>query len=103
TENTYFLSRLLSGNYPETNRLIPTDSQTTINIFTKELIQTIERAALLSSRDKNNVIRLDTLDNDTIEISGNSSEIGNVKELLDVISIEGEPIKISFSARYMLD
>src|SRR5699024_949612 len=44
TENTYFLSRLLSGNYPETNRLIPTDSQTTINIFTKELIQTIERA-----------------------------------------------------------
>lgn len=103
TENTYFLSRLLSGNYPETNRLIPTDSQTTLHIFTRELIQTIERAALLSSRDQNNVIRLDTLNNDTIEISGNSPEIGNVKELLDVISIEGEPIKISFSARYMLD
>src|SRR5699024_400037 len=28
TKNTYFLSRLLSGNYPETSRLIPNDSKT---------------------------------------------------------------------------
>ena len=103
TDDTYFLSRLLSGNYPETERLIPTESKTTLHIFTKELIHTIERAALLSSRDQNNVIRLDTLDNNMVEISGNSPEIGNVKELLDVISIQGEEIKISFSARYMLD
>lgn len=103
TDEIYFLSRLLSGNYPETARLIPTESKTTLHIFTKELIQTIERAALLSNRDQNNVIRLDTLDNQAIEISGNSPEIGNVKEQLSIISMEGEEIKISFSSRYMLD
>lgn len=103
TEEVYFLSRLLSGNYPETARLIPDDSKTTLHIFTKDLIHTIERAALLSSKDQNNVIRLDTLDQQTIEISGNSPEIGNVKEQLGVISIEGEELKISFSSRYMLD
>ncbi len=103
TDEVYFLSRLLSGNYPETARLIPTESKTTLHIFTKELIQTIERAALLSNRDQNNVIRLDTLDNQEIEISGNSPEIGNVKEQLSIISMEGEEIKISFSSRYMLD
>ena len=102
-EQTYFLSRLLSGNYPETSRLIPSESQTKIHIFTKDFIQTIERAALLSNRDQNNVIRLDTIGNNLIEISGNSPEIGNVKEQLDVISIEGEDLKISFSSRYMLD
>lgn len=100
---TYFLSRLLSGNYPETSRLIPTESKTTIHTFTKDLIDTIERAALLSNRDQNNVIRLDTIGNNSIEISSNSPEIGNVKEQLDVISIEGEELKISFSSRYMLD
>lgn len=100
---TYFLSRLLSGNYPETSRLIPTESKTTIHTFTKDLIDTIERAALLSNRDQNNVIRLDTIGNNAIEISSNSPEIGNVKEQLDVISIEGEELKISFSSRYMLD
>lgn len=100
---TYFLSRLLSGNYPETSRLIPTESKTTIHTFTKDLIDTIERAALLSNRDQNNVIRLDTIGKSAIEISSNSPEIGNVKEQLDVISIEGEDLKISFSSRYMLD
>src|SRR5690625_1427748 len=103
TDDTYFLSRLLSGNYPETERLIPTESKTTLHIFTKELIHTIERAALLSSRDQNNVILLDTLEHNMVDISETSPEIGNVKELLDVISIQGEEIKISFSARYMLD
>lgn len=103
TDEIYFLSRLLSGNYPETARLIPTENKTTLHIFTKEFIQTIERAALLSNRDQNNVIRLDTLNDQAIEISGNSPEIGNVKEQLDIISMEGEEIKISFSSRYMLD
>lgn len=103
TDHLYFLSRLLSGNYPETSRLIPNESKTTLHIFTKDLIHTIERAALLSSRDQNNVIRLDTLENNIIEISGNSPEIGNVKEQLGAVSIEGEELKISFSSRYMLD
>src|SRR5690606_30503078 len=69
TENIYFLSRLLSGNYAETARLILTESKTTLDVFTKDLIHTIERAALLSSRDQNNVIRLDTIDQNSIEIS----------------------------------
>src|SRR5699024_7141613 len=59
--------------------------------------------ALLSNRDQNNVIRLDTINDLTIEISGNSPEIGNVKEQLNIISMEGEEVKISFSSRYMLD
>lgn len=100
---TYFLSRLLTGNYPDTSRLIPTEKETTIHAFTKDLIQTIERADLLSSRDQNNVIRLDTLGDTMLEISSNSPEIGNVEEQLEAIAIEGEPLKISFSSRYMLD
>lgn len=103
SENTYFLSRLLSGQYPDTSRLIPDDSKTTLHIFTKEFIDTIERAALLSNKDQNNVIRLDKLTDNMIEISSNSPEIGNVKEQVAAISIEGEDLKISFSSNYMLD
>src|SRR5699024_4275654 len=103
TDEFYFLSRLLSGNYPDTSRLIPNDSQTTLSVHTKELVKTIERAALLSNRDQNNVIRLDTLDNHYIEITSNSPEIGNVKEQLSAISVEGEALKISFSSKYLLE
>src|SRR5690625_3317563 len=46
-ENTSFISRLLSGTYPDTDRLIPTDVQTTLRINTSEFIKMIDRAALL--------------------------------------------------------
>src|SRR5699024_12861432 len=46
---------------------------------------------------------LDTFDNHYIEITSNSPEIGNVKEQLSAISVEGEALKISFSSKYLLE
>lgn len=103
TDYLYFSSRLLNGNYPETSRLIPQESNTVIHAYTRDLIQTIERAALLSNRDQNNVINLSTKPNNILDISSNSPEVGNVKEDLVVSSIDGEDLNISFSAKYMLD
>src|SRR5699024_12233871 len=81
TEDTYFLSRLLRGNYPDTTRLIPSESETNIQIYTKQMIQTIERAALLSNRSLKNVIKLEKLDDNVIEITGNSIKVGRVQEM----------------------
>lgn len=103
TDNLFFSSRLLSGNYPDTSRLIPNNSETKIHIYTRDFIQTIERAALLSNREQNNVIDLETLENNNIQISGKMQEVGEVTEQLPAISVEGNDLKISFSSRYMLD
>lgn len=103
TENLFFLSRLLNGNYPETSRLIPDHSETTLLVERTELIHTIERAALLANREQNNVIRLDTKEDNIIEVSSQSPEVGYVKEDLHVKSFDGDELKISFSSKYMLD
>lgn len=103
TEHFYFLSRLLSGNYPETSRLIPNTSETKINVNRRQLMQTIERAALLADREQNNVVRLDTLQNNEIKISSHSPEVGQVQEQLAINSLEGDDLNISFSSKYMLD
>ena len=102
TKNINFLSRLLDGNYPETDRLIPTHSKTKIKMKTKELLHTIDRASLLAKDEKNNVVRLSTEGN-MIEISSNSPEIGKVVENISAISMEGEELKISFSSKYVMD
>lgn len=102
TKNINFLSRLLDGNYPETDRLIPTQSKTKIKMKTKELLHTIDRASLLAKDEKNNVVRLSTEGN-MIEISSNSPEIGKVVENISAISMEGEELKISFSSKYVMD
>ncbi|SDK23181.1 DNA polymerase III subunit beta [Sediminibacillus albus] len=103
TKHLYFLSRLLDGNYPETSRLIPEQSKTIVFSATKELLQSIDRASLLAKESKNNVVRLITKQNNQVEINSNSPEVGNVTEEVAAKSIEGDELKISFSAKYMMD
>jgi len=103
TKNLYFLSRLLDGNYPETSRLIPDQSKTTILTKTKELLNAIDRASLLARENKNNVVKLETKSDNRLEISGHTPEVGQVIEEVNSESVEGEDLKISFSAKYMLD
>ncbi|WP_042147646.1 DNA polymerase III subunit beta [Paucisalibacillus sp. EB02] len=103
TKHLNFLSRILDGNYPETSRLIPEQSKTVLHVKTKDLISSIDRASLLAREERNNVVKLTTLNDNILEITSNSPEVGHVSEELAVQSIDGEELKISFSSKYMLD
>lgn len=100
TEDTYVYSRLLEGNYPETDRLIPQQSNTDIVLDVSTLIGAVERASLLSHQGKNNVIKL-IADADQMLITGQSAEIGYVEEVVAFESFEGEAIEISFNPDYL--
>ena len=103
TDNMLFFSRLLEGNYPDTSRLIPEDYKTNVTINGKSLLQAIDRASLLARDDRNNVVRFETFEENLVEISSNSPEIGKVQEQIEVETVEGETLKISFSAKYMME
>lgn len=103
TKHLYFLSRLLDGNYPETSRLIPEQSKTIVFIDAKDLLQSIDRASLLAKESRNNVVRFMTKGDNRVEISSNSPEVGKVVEEVSSQSIDGEELKISFSAKYMIE
>ncbi|MDZ5471645.1 DNA polymerase III subunit beta [Bacillus sp. 31A1R] len=98
-----FFSRLLEGNYPDTTRLIPAESKTDVVLNTKEFLHSIDRASLLAREGRNNVVKFATIDGGTIELSSNTPEVGKVVEELQSESIEGEELKISFSAKYVMD
>ncbi|MBM7618878.1 DNA polymerase-3 subunit beta [Bacillus tianshenii] len=102
-KNILFFSRLLDGNYPDTSRLIPAESKTDITVSTKDFLQAIDRASLLAREGRNNVVKLATLEQSALEISSNSPEVGKVVEQVQGNSVEGEELKISFSAKYMMD
>lgn len=100
TENMLFYSRLLEGNYPDTNRLIPTSFNTEIEFNVRELLAAIERASLLSHEGRNNIVRLKIAD-DSVILYGNSPEVGKVEEVLSYEKVSGDPIEISFNPDYM--
>lgn len=100
SDNIYLYSRLLEGNYPDTDRLIPTSHDTLLEIAAPELLSAVERALILSHEGKNNVVKL-SIDSNDIVLSGNSAEIGNVEESLNIINAEGEALNISFNPDYL--
>ncbi|AST93935.1 DNA polymerase III subunit beta [Sutcliffiella cohnii] len=102
-KNILFFSRLLDGNYPDTSRLIPSESKTTITVTTKDFLQAIDRASLLAREGRNNVVKFNTFETGLLEISSNSPEVGKVVEQVQSTSVDGEELKISFSAKYMMD
>ncbi|CAM4202473.1 DNA polymerase III subunit beta [Lederbergia lenta] len=103
SKNILFFSRRLEGNYPDTSRLIPTESKTELVLHARDFLHAIDRASLLARGERNNVVKLATLEEKIIEISSHTPEIGNVIEEIQSQSIEGEELKISFSAKYMMD
>lgn len=99
-KNILFLSRLLSGTYPATSSIIPTDFNVGVECSCNGLFEMIDRASLLTSDRDKNTIKLE-LSNKEMIISSNSPEIGKVEEKMIVDS--DDKISISFSSKYMLD
>lgn len=95
-----FLSRLLSGTYPATSSIIPTDFSVSVECSCNGLYEMIDRASLLTSDRDKNTIKL-VLKSKELIISSNSPEIGKVEEKMAVNS--EDEISISFSSKYMLD
>ena len=99
-KNIIFLSRLISGTYPVSSNIIPSEFRIDIECDYDELYNMIDRASLLTSDKDKNTIKL-SLNNKELMISSNSPEIGKVEEKIKIDS-EGE-ISISFSSKYMLE
>lgn len=100
TKTMYFYSRLLEGNYPDTNRLIPTSFNTEVEIEVPEFLSAIERASLLSHEGRNNIVRL-AITSESVFLHGNSPEVGRVEESLNYEKVSGDPLEISFNPDYM--
>jgi DNA polymerase-3 subunit beta len=98
-----FYSRVLDGTYPDTSKIIPQQFKTELVLHTKKLTDAIDRAYLMSREEKTNIVRLATQEDGTIEISSSSTELGRVTEQLDVKEFNGEPLRIAFNSKYMLD
>jgi DNA polymerase-3 subunit beta len=94
------MSRLIEGTYPNYSQVIPEQSNTTITVPTKELLERTRGVAIFA-RDSANVVRIKT-EAGEISISANTSEVGSSEASVSA-EIEGADIQIAFNSRYLLD
>ncbi|OYD07911.1 DNA polymerase III subunit beta [Paludifilum halophilum] len=101
-DNLLFFSRLLDGTYPDTNRVIPNSGKTEVLLNTKELLQSVDRAALISRDGQDNVIKWTMKGEDTVQVHSASQDVGSVLEEVGA-QVNGEEMSISFNAQFMLE
>ncbi len=100
--NLKFESRLISGTYPNTANLLPDDSLLVISTKLNDFYDVIDRVSILTSDKEKNIVTLETTDEYLI-LRSSSAEIGRVEEKMPIIKNNDENIKISFSAKYMME
>ena len=102
TGNLKFESRLINGTYPNTSNLLPDDSFLVVSTNLNAFYNVIDRVSILTSDKEKNIVTLETQGN-TLILKSSSVEIGRVEEKMTVNKSNNEDIKISFSAKYMME
>ncbi len=102
TGNLKFESRLINGTYPNTSNLLPEDSLLTVHTNLNDFYNVIDRVSILTSDKEKNIVTLETNGN-TLILKSSSVEIGRVEEKMQIEKDKEEDIKISFSAKYMME
>ena len=101
-ENVLFQSRLINGTYPNTTNLLPNTREMIIKLKLQDFYDVIDRASILTSDKDKNIVTLETEGN-LLKLKSSSLEIGKVEEKMVIEKDKEMDIKISFSAKYMMD
>jgi DNA polymerase-3 subunit beta len=98
--NTVFTSKLIDGNFPDYERVIPAPGGVVMEVQTELLKQALQRAAILSN-EKFRGIRFSFSEN-RLDLTASNQEHDEAKESLEV-AYEGEEMSIGFNVGYVLD
>jgi DNA polymerase-3 subunit beta len=92
--------RLVDGKFPDYQQVIPAASSRRVKVGRAQLHEALKRTSVLSA-DKASGVRVDLTTN-MLALTANNPDRGEAREEIDV-EYEGEPLKIGFNFRYLLD
>jgi DNA polymerase-3 subunit beta len=98
--NLVIVARLIEGEFPDYNQVIPTSRGNKISMSRAEFTRSLRRISILSD-EKTKGVKFEFRENNLI-LSSNNPGLGEAKEEL-AIDYSGNDITVGFNARYMLD
>lgn len=99
--NVELFIRLIEGNYPPFEKIIPSGFEIT-GTFDGEEFDNILKQAMVFAREVSNIVTLE-FSNGKMKIIANASSKGNYEGEINVEMAEGQETKISFNAKYLQD
>lgn len=99
--DTSIISRLIEGQFPNYQQVIPREYNTRINVNTRNLNAAVKRASLIARQDSNEISL--SINNNILEINTLESETGEVHEEINILEMEGPEQNIKIDAGYLQD
>ena len=90
-------SRLLDGDFPDYENIIPSESQNVANIDKQEFLSAVKIASVFA-RQAGNVVVLQFQDN-KLEIKADATQVGQNSAVVPV-KYKGDPIRIAFNYKF---
>lgn len=100
SEDITIISRIMEGQYPKYNQLIPQDSPKEAVIKTNQLIFAIERAAIMVN-EKTSIIKME-FSSDKLVLKADTPDEGTSEEEIN-INYKSDELNIAFNYKYLLD
>jgi len=100
TTKSYILTRLLDGQYPQYEQLIPRDFKVLAFANRQRLIHSLERAAVMAN-ERTNIVKM-TFDQGKLSLAAQTPDVGDSKDNMDV-QYEGDELIIAFNYKFVLD
>jgi DNA polymerase III subunit beta len=99
-ERVTVVSRLIEGQFPKYEKVIPTEHTRKLTIPKEDLLQAIRRVDVVA-RDNSHRVVFRTA-GELLTLTAEAGDLGRAFEEIEVIR-EGDDIQIAFNARYVLD
>ncbi len=96
----YVLSRLLDGQYPQYEQLIPKEYKIIAYANRQSLISSLERTAVMAN-ERTNIVKM-CFDKGSLSLMAQTPDVGDSKDNVNV-QYEGEELNIAFNYKFVLD
>jgi len=98
--DSVLISRLIDGQFPNYEKVIPGDYNKKLTIPTELFLQSVRRASIVARENSNRAIL--RTDNGTLVVTAESGKLGKAREEVEVVR-EGDDMRMAFNARYLMD
>jgi DNA polymerase-3 subunit beta len=99
-DSIYLYSKVVEGNYPNYNQVIPKETHQRIKLERELFLQCVHRAALVCS-EKSNSVKV-KLSSNLLEITAQSPDFGEAHESM-AIAYSGPELQVAFNPQFIMD
>ena len=100
SDKTTTISRLLEGQFPKYNQLIPQESSKTAIANVSQMVQALERVSIMVN-EKTSIVKME-FSNNNLKLTADTPDAGKSEEKID-IDYKDEDLTIAFNYKFVLE